>query len=285
MNDRRPTPAALALVAGSLCVTLLSPGAALAEAPDAPAPLEGVVAKRFGDLGGCFLLEEQDGRLKEAGAPLSVRWGGKECRAQLPPCSTFKVLSSLTALDAELATPDTKFAWDGRARTFRSWNRDHTLRSAFEHSVVWVYQGLATRIGRSRFDAVLAKLGLGPLEPSAGLTTFWLDGALTISAEQLLGLMRKLVHGELPFSPQSQRTVLGWMQRPVGPEATFGGKTGTCLMDGRLQVGWYVGQVRAGERSFVFATLVRADDGAKGAVARRLTRSILADFGLVPPAS
>lgn len=234
------------------------------------------VAGEFAGQRGCFLLEE-------VGGATAVSWGGPECERALSPCSTFKIPHSLIALDAGVVRADTVLPWDGSPQPFAPWRRDHTLRSAFEHSVVWYYQEVASRLGLDRLRAGLRSIDYGPISEGADPTGFWLGGQqLLVTPAQQLRLVRELVGGELPFSPAAQATVLSWMSAPDGAGGTFGGKTGTCLVDGRPGLGWYVGQARRGGRQVVFVTLLHAAPGERvmGADARRLTRRVLRRLAL-----
>ncbi|MGH8470133.1 MAG: penicillin-binding transpeptidase domain-containing protein [Gammaproteobacteria bacterium] len=48
---------------------------------------------------------------------------------------------------------DRRAAWSPE-----SWRRDHTLRSAMHHSVVWYFQRIAERLGASRESEYLRRL-------------------------------------------------------------------------------------------------------------------------------
>ena len=55
------------------------------------------------------------------------------------PASTFKLYNALVAAETGVVGDvDSVFAWDGVERSIPEWNRDHTLRSGMQHSVVWL---------------------------------------------------------------------------------------------------------------------------------------------------
>jgi beta-lactamase class D len=45
--------------------------------------------------------------------------------------------------------------WDGTKHEIESWNRDHTLKTAIQNSVVWYYQELARRVGNERMQSYI----------------------------------------------------------------------------------------------------------------------------------
>jgi beta-lactamase class D len=242
-------------------------------ARSASSPPEKIVAL-FDNNEGCFLLRQLDG-------PKEIRAGGALCSTPLSPCSTFKVPNSLIGLSTgAIEDAETSFKWDGSKQHFKIWEQDHTLRTAFANSVVWYYQRLAEKIGRARMQEVLRELPYGSQEIGDKLTTFWLDGTLTITAEQQLEFMSRLYQGKLPFSRPAVETVKGFMDGPFDGERRFGGKTGTDMVDGKLTLGWFVGHLTSGDHEYVLVTLLRAEDGASGQKARKVSELIVRALGL-----
>jgi beta-lactamase class D len=193
-------------------------------------------------------------------------WVHDRTRAQQRyiPASTFKIPHTLFALDADpTLTPDGRFEWDGTERSFAQWNRDHTLRSAYAHSVVWVYQLLAQHIGLDRERSYLQQIGYGNADPGGGLTHFWLSGALRISAVEQLDFLQRLHDDALPFPVDTQRAVKDIMEIGRGDGWVLRAKTGWAF-DVSPQIGWYVGWVeRANEAPVFFALNIDMPNGAK----------------------
>jgi beta-lactamase class D len=242
-----------------------------------------VVAERdlsghFKNFQGCFIL------LNVAKGEVT-KFKPEQCAQRHAPCSTFKVPNSLIGLDAGvLRGPDHPFPWDGQARRFSSWNRDHDLRSAIRHSVVWFYQRLATELGMKRMQEGLARLRYGNQDTSAGLTQFWLSSSLKISADEQVRFLRDLQSGVLPFSSRSQRVVRDIMVEERQHGWTLHGKTGTGALPGTDDAvnGWYVGWTTHETDAFVFACRIAANRGATGRTARRIALGILRELGAWP---
>jgi len=161
---------------------------------------------------------------------------------------------------------------DGASR-FKSWERDHTLTSAFRDSVVWYFQRLATRVGDPGCSGTCA-LGYGNGRVGGHLTTFWLDGTLTITARGQLAFLAALERGALPFSaaPSGGARAAG-LERARREDRHVHPHPGSA--------GWFVGHVEHGGARYVFVTLIRSKappfsaDGASGPRARSIARELL----------
>lgn len=186
---------------------------------------------------------------------------------RLSPCSTFKILNSLIALETHVIKDENEIIlWDGKARQYDFWNKDHSMRSAISVSAVWFYQELARRIGEKRMKEMVLKVAYGNNDTSNTLTTFWLgNGSLKISLNEQVLFLAKLIREELPFSKHSMKMVKDIMKL----DNTFSGKTGSCG-----GVGWFVGFVDVPQSTKVFAFALRGK-GASGVEAKRIALEYL----------
>lgn len=208
-----------------------------------------------------------------------VQHNPARCAKRLPPCSTFKVPHALIALELGIVTDaDHMFPWDGVERSRAVTNRDHTLRSAMQHSVVWYFQETARRIGEDRMRDWLARFDYGNGDISAGLTTFWLGTSLEISAEEQIEFLRRLWTGELPVSARSRAIVLETIDHgELSNGWRFYGKSGSDAENGRAVLGWFVGIVTRGDEARIYAVNITGRDGATGyTAAKEIVEEILA---------
>lgn len=200
---------------------------------------------------------------------------------RLIPASTFKILSSLIALETGvLEGPETVIPWDSVPRERTELNRDLDLRSAFRVSAVPHFQHLARRIGPERMQEWISRTGYGNGDMGGGVDAFWLTGEIAISPLEQIELLVRLYEGELPFSEGTMATVRDIMTIEKTPGRTVRGKTGWGILpDGH--VGWWVGWVERGEDVYFFATaLETAEPDAAFADARAgLTRRVLRALG------
>ena len=201
---------------------------------------------------------------------------GARARKRYPPASTFKIPHALFALDAGVVRDEFQvFPWDGTKRWLDTWNHDQNLRSAMRNSVVWVYQKFAREIGVEREGLYLRKIDYGNADPS-GADPFWVEGNLSISAQEQIAFLRHLYRNELPFRVEHQRLVKDIMIVEAGRDWILRAKTGWSGT-----VGWWVGWVEWPTGPVFFAlnidTPKRLDDLPKReAVVRAILSSIKA---------
>ncbi len=191
------------------------------------------------------------------------------------PASTYKIPHTLFALDAGAVKDEFEvFAWDGVKRSFEPHNQDQDLRSAMRNSAVWVYQELASRLGKNRAGEYLRKIDYGNASPKAETGDYWIDGDLAISAIEQIGFLKKLYRNELPFALEHQRLVKDLIIVQADRDWILRAKTG---WEGRY--GWWVGWVEWPQGPVFFALNIdtpnRLDDLHKReAIARSVLQSI-----------
>lgn len=224
----------------------------------------------FDGFSGCFILLDL-----ESGRVLTT-YNPTQCAQRLPPCSTFKVPSSLVALESGVIEDQHAIiSWDGTPQPFSSWERDHDLASAIHHSVVWYYQELASRVGEERMQHFLDAIDYGNHDISDGITQFWLTGSLRISADEQAWLLKRLYDDSLPVDQRAMGIVKDILVLEQNDEYVLSGKTGTCLEEGSLRLGWFIGHVQTQSGQYVFATNIKADDGARGSVAKTISLGLV----------
>lgn len=203
----------------------------------------------------------------------------------LPPCSTFKIWNTLIGHETGLLTsPDQEFyRWDGQARAIASWNRDLTLREAFQVSCVPAFQALARNIGQDRMQAWLQSIDYGDRDISAGIDCFWLPAksrkTILITPTEQAVLMQKLVSGALPFSQQAFSFLKELMRARTTDRGTLYGKTGSGTgQHGGYALGWFVGFVETKKGLHCFACAVKGD-AVTGKDARAIVEAFLEEQG------
>jgi bla regulator protein BlaR1 len=210
------------------------------------------------------------------------RFNPQQCGVRLSPCSTFKIFNSLAGLESGvLQSENQAFSWDGTRYDITAWNRDQTLQSAVTNSVVWYFQRVASGIGEDRMREFIQKVHYGNEDISGGITKFWLGNSLKISADEQVDFLKRLVNDELPFSKRSMAIVRGLIRLDQTDTGTLYGKTGSDMQSGKKILGWFVGYVVQPGRTYIFATNIKAPDGAWGPKARELTKHILTSAGLL----
>jgi beta-lactamase class D len=207
-----------------------------------PAPLPHPPEHYFGEHGFCALILDRS-RLRETMREV----GPEQCRQALSPCSTFKIPNALIGLQTgAVSGPDDLKQWDGKQRAREASNRDHTLASAINQSIVWYFQALARDVGEERMAAWLEELDYGNRDISGGIDRFWLGSSLKIDAYAQLELVKSLWHGTLPFEPHKQAQVRDMLILDSELDGVLHGKTGGCpggTEQNPVDHGWFVGWV------------------------------------------
>ncbi|HEX5330191.1 penicillin-binding transpeptidase domain-containing protein [Sulfuricurvum sp.] len=196
---------------------------------------------------------------------------GKHADERVNPCSTFKILNSMIALECGAVRDENEtISWDGVVREYPFWNRNHSMRSAIGVSTVWFYQELARRIGEKKMGEIVRAAEYGNMDTSKSLTDFWLGGgSLKISPIEQTGFLAKLVHNQLPFSLRSQSVAKEIIRLDKRDGVTLSGKTGSCG-----GIGWFVGFIERYDDTQVFAFQIRGN-GANGAEAKKIALEYL----------
>ncbi|MFM8810091.1 MAG: penicillin-binding transpeptidase domain-containing protein [Chthoniobacterales bacterium] len=215
-------------------------------------------------------------------------------REPFGPCSTFKIWNTLIGLELGILknSDDAFWKWDGEKRSFPDWNRDLTLREAFQASCVPAFQGLAREIGPKRMQEWLDKLGYGNKDMCDRPDSFWLPRAgqpnILITPEEQAALLNKLITGKLPVKKETVETLLNIMRIESSARSTLYGKTGSGLRaakdgpsaDNDFDMGWLVGILDCGGHKYSYACLVLGA-GLGGKDAKAAVQKIFRDSGML----
>jgi beta-lactamase class D len=215
------------------------------------------LARHFRGLSGAFVLSTLEG-------DSTFRYNAAQCAARFSPASTFKIPNSLIGLETGvLHDQRTVIPWDSVTRPNTAWNRDHDLASAIRYSVVPYYQELARRVGIRRMQHWVDTLRYGNRDISGGIDRFWLGSTLTISADEQIEFLRKLVGGTLPVSKRSADIVREILLQDSPSGTRLRAKTGSATQRGGLAVGWYVGYVESKKGCHLFAMNIISPDAER----------------------
>jgi len=203
------------------------------------------------------------------------------------PASTFKIVNSLIALHTGVA-PDEKMIipWDKVVRPVVEWNKDLTMSEAFKASAVPWYQELARRIGKDTMQYWLDSIGYGrqfkrPLITPSNLDTFWLDNSVKVSADEQLGLVKRLYFDQLPFQKRTQRLVREMMLQENNSNYQLSYKTGWATTDKGHALGWLIGWIEENKHVYLFVLNVESPDRNydMSTVRLKILKQILKGYG------
>lgn len=296
-------PRAIAAVAIVATFSFSSAGMAVDEQPEL-APLQGCSKLKEKAAQSTFVLY----------LPASGRWGAcnpERARDGFLPASTYKVPNALIGLETGVIKDENAIVkWDGVKRAVSAWNADTSLASGMRNSTVWFYQDMARRIGWETMTAWVRKLDYGNMDigPAGDIDSFWLTGALRITAVEEVRFLDRLRRKDLPASGTNQEKVKRMMildRSKDGAEQSWvmhaktgavlpisgdkgdlvNGKQGEKLVEGLDQIGWLVGwiarpQAQGGDA--VFALNLALDSPKALGMRKQLVHEMLAANHILP---
>ncbi len=182
---------------------------------------------------------------------------------EFPPFATLEIPVALAALETRTlrnlneVTPWNRFKYPPTETSPFYWNEDHTMRSAFTHSVPWYWQDLSERISAPRLNTSLRKFAFGNGEVANEMLQCWpqcwQDGALRISAQAQTDFLSKLINESLPASKLRQRELKTLLLRESGDGYRLYLKTGVGFLQSGYYLGWSIGWLETTEGNYVFA--------------------------------
>ena len=181
---------------------------------------------------------------------------------EFPPFATLEIPVALAALETRAVrnlnevTPWNRLKYPLPETAPADWNSDHTLRSAFTHSVPWYWQDLSERLGPARLDTALRKFAYGNQllsALSAESPQCWQDGALRISAQVQTDFLTRLANETLAASKLRQRELKTLLLRESGAGYRLYLKTGVGFLQSGYYLGWSLGWLETAEGNYVFA--------------------------------
>jgi beta-lactamase class D len=231
--------------------------------------------------GTCVFIHCKSGRIIASDTAMA--------KIRLTPCSTFKIWNTLIGAECHIiSSPDELFyKWDGETRFLPAWNKDQTLKEAFQASCVPAFQILARKIGTENMGKWIDSIDYGNKDISSGIDDFWLprEGkkSIQISPIEQAQLIRKLISGDLPFSENSCRILKEIMIIGITSKGSYFGKTGTGSDLSGMPThnnAWFVGYVVSKDSIYSFACLLKGKN-LTGKDSKVLIESILMKAELI----
>jgi beta-lactamase class D len=211
---------------------------------------------------GSILIESADGKQR-----YQYNVNNKE---SFIPASTFKIPNTLIILEEGLIKdPAEVIIWDGVEREYASWNKDQTLKTAFQYSCVWCYQRYAKMVGDTKYHEYLRNFDYGNQLTGSEITRFWLDGELRVSVKDQISFLRKLYEDNLPIQEQHIKTLKDIMLSESSSKIKIWSKTGWSGKDG-----WYVGYLVVNEQTWFFANHIEINQSSDLALRKKLTMDV-----------
>jgi len=209
---------------------------------------------------GCFtMLNNADGKVTVYNLALDTM--------RFLPASTFKIVNSLIGVEIGKITDEKMLIkWDGVIRVFpngdtaAAWNRDLDFTEAFKVSAVPYFQEVARRIGRDTMQQWIDSIHYGNTKIGRNIDSFWLDNSMKVSADEQLGLVKRLYFDQLPFQKRTQQIVRDAMIQEDNTLYKLCYKTGWGFDENSNNIGWVTGWVEENQHPYFFTLLVKSPD-------------------------
>ena len=201
-------------------------------------------------------------------------YGEEMINNQKSPCSTFKIVLTLAGLEyGVLENENTVIKWDGEKRYFDEWNKDLSLKEAFNLSAVWYFEKVANEIGKERLSKFVSEISYGNKDTSEEIP-FWLDSSLKISPKEQVDFLKNLFECKLDIHNQHIETLKEIMRKDIINGGILYGKTGTS---GEGNNGWFVGFYEKDNEKIYFAINLSAGENVSGKQAEKIAKNIIAN--------
>ena len=177
------------------------------------------------------------------------------------PASTFKIPNTIIGLETGVIDENYIFKYDGKPRMLKAWEKDLTLREAFQTSCVPCYQELARKVGLANMKALLDSMAYPGMDVGKdNLDMFWLKGQSAISPLQQVDFLRRLMTKQFNLKESTRSILKEVMARDTTVNGIRYAKTGRGEYKGK-DMGWFIGYIQKPKNRIYFATLIILEDG------------------------
>lgn len=222
-------------------------------------------------------------------------YNSEQASTRHSPCSTFKIISSLAALENGIIVPeDSTRTWSGEVFWNEDWNRDIDFGEAFRTSCVWYFRQVIDDIGQDIMQKELDKLQYGNCDISdwegrlntnnnnRALTGFWLESSLLISPKEQAEVMERIFGENSDYSEATKNELKQVMLIPEqdGTDISIYGKTGMGKAEGITVDAWFTGFAETTEGNLYFCVHLGRTDSAdvSSSRAKEIAIQIVSDY-------
>ncbi len=191
------------------------------------------------------------------------------------PCSTFKIISSLIALENGIIEPDNSTRiWSREIFWNENWNRNIDFSDAFRTSCVWYFRQVIDEIGKDMMQDELNKLQYGNCDISdwngelntnnsnPALTGFWIESSLLISPKEQVEVMERIFGDNTNYleATRSQLEEVMLLSELGESNILIYGKTGMGMSYGVVVDAWFTGFADTPEKRVYFCVYLGETD-------------------------
>lgn len=224
-----------------------------------------------------------------------MMYNGDLASTRRSPCSTFKIISSLVALENGILEPeDSTRTWSGEIFWNEDWNKDIDFSEAFRTSCVWYYRQVIDDIGKDMMQKELENLQYGNCDISdwegrlntnnnnRALTGFWIESSLLISPKEQVEVMERIFGDNSSYSEEIQNELKQVMlvSEQEQTDISIYGKTGMGKAEGIVVDAWFTGFAESTEGKIYFCVHLGRTDGmnVSSSGAKEIAIQIVSDY-------
>lgn len=187
------------------------------------------------------------------------------------PAGTYNIVHSLIALETGVVSDENMTIQLDSAVS---------METAFKQSVDPYFQEVAKRIGKDTLQFWLDSLAYGNHQIGKFVDSFWLNNTLKLTADEQLGLVKKLFFNQLPFQKRTHEIVKKMMLQESNANYQLSYKDGLTLLENGKQLAWVAGWIEENKHPYFFVLNLEGPSNSQmTGISKDLLRKILANQG------
>ncbi|HFE2192673.1 TPA: beta-lactam sensor/signal transducer BlaR1 [Staphylococcus aureus] len=204
----------------------------------------------------------------------------KESRKRYSPDSTYKIYLALFGLDRHIISDkNSRMSWNHNHYPFDSWNKDQDLNTAIQNSVNWYFERISNQISKNYTSDQLKQLNYGN-KNLGSYKAYWMEDSLKISNLEQVIVLKNMMEQNNHFSKNEKKQLSSSLLIRKNENYELYGKTGTGIVNGKYNNGWFVGYVITNHDKYYFSTHL-SDEKASGENAKLINEKILKEMGVL----
>ncbi|HHW7338698.1 beta-lactam sensor/signal transducer BlaR1 [Staphylococcus aureus] len=204
----------------------------------------------------------------------------KESRKRYSPDSTYKIYLALFGLDRHIISDkNSRMSWNHNHYPFDSWNKDQDLNTAIQNSVNWYFERISNQLSKNYTSDQLKQLNYGN-KNLGSYKAYWLEDSLKISNLEQVIVLKNMMEQNNHFSKNEKKQLSSSLLIRKNENYELYGKTGTGIVNGKYNNGWFVGYVITNHDKYYFSTHL-SDEKASGENAKLINEKILKEKGVL----
>ncbi|EPF7805735.1 TPA: beta-lactam sensor/signal transducer BlaR1, partial [Staphylococcus aureus] len=176
----------------------------------------------------------------------------KESRKRYSPDSTYKIYLALFGLDRHIISDkNSRMSWNHNHYPFDSWNKDQDLNTAIQNSVNWYFERISNQLSKNYTSDQLKQLNYGN-KNLGSYKAYWLEDSLKISNLEQVIVLKNMMEQNNHFSKNEKKQLSSSLLIRKNENYELYGKTGTGIVNGKYNNGWFVGYVITNHDKYYF---------------------------------